>query len=64
MIDIKDLDELMKEQGKTATAVSERAGLGKMTIYNWRKGINPTLSNYQYCLEVLGYKLQVVKVDE
>lgn len=47
------IKKIAKEKGYSLTKLNDEAGLGKGTIYNWKR-INPTGDNLQRVAKVLG----------
>jgi hypothetical protein len=56
---VRRLFEEMNEQRICMMDVSERAGLNKNTMENWRRRTSPTLLNIEAALNVLGYELTI-----
>ena len=58
---------LLKEanrQGIPDREVIRQAGVGNGSFNNWKNGKDPSLSNYEACLGVLGYRLTIMKFEE
>lgn len=53
MTTFERIKKIAKEKGYSLTKLNDEAGLGKGTIYNWKK-INPTGDNLQKVAKVLG----------
>jgi hypothetical protein len=49
----------MNTQRCTAADLSERSGINKNTLKDWRTRTAPTLDNLEACLNVLGFELVV-----
>jgi transcriptional regulator with XRE-family HTH domain len=49
----------MNAQQCTAADVSERSGVNKNTLKDWRTRTAPTIDNLEACLNVLGLELAV-----
>lgn len=54
------MDDQLAIQRVTAGEAADRAGLGHCVVSQWRRGVTPSISNFDAVLNVLGYKLAVV----
>lgn len=52
----------MNEQGITMKQLSKKSGVHNATIGRWFRH-EPTMLNYEACLNVLGYNLKIVKKE-
>lgn len=60
---IKKFFRIMNAERATQKQVAERAGLDKHTVGDWRKKSEPTISNFDAALNVLGYRLSIEAVE-
>lgn len=51
--------ELLNEERVTMAAVSRVSGVGESTMYRWRESYEPTLGNFEACLNAMGYELMI-----
>ena len=58
---VKETLELVIKSGVTREIIGEAAGLGGNTITHWHTH-SPGLASVSHVLEVLGYKLKIVKI--
>lgn len=58
---VTDLFEIMNNQNMPPNDLATRAGICPQTIYGWRIKTNPTVPNLEACLNVLGYRLEIVR---
>ena len=57
--------EIVDEAKATRNAIAERVGIHEHAITNWRTGYSsPVIANFESALEVLGYRLVIVRNDE
>ena len=56
---VKWLCEEMNRQQRTLGEVSEKAGLGRNTISEWRTRGSPTLTSFEAVVNVLGYEIDI-----
>ncbi len=61
---VKFLFERMKEERTKYIEVADRAGVGYGTIRKWRRGRAPTIMNIEACLNVMGYEIRAVRMEE
>lgn len=54
------MDDQLVIQRVTATEAAKRAGIGQCVVSQWRRGVTPSIANFDAVLNVLGYKLAVV----
>ena len=61
---VRALFRLMIREDCTTTALSEKTGISRETLRNWRYHSNPRLTDLSACFQVLGKKIVVVNEDE
>lgn len=44
--------------------VTDRAGVGGRVLIHWRKGSMPRVANLDAVLQVMGYRLKIVRIDD
>lgn len=61
------LDELEAQQASdpslTVRSITDKACIAEMSVANWRCGHDPSISNLDRALRVLGYRLAIVEDD-
>jgi hypothetical protein len=55
--------EIVDAGGLAYDCVEERAGVGHRTLRHWRNGRMPQVANLDAVLQVMGYRLSIVKMD-
>ena len=58
------LVELMNEQEVDTIDLCESAGVSHTSIHSWRVKSNPNIANLEAVLNVLGYTLAIVKLED
>lgn len=61
---VRWLAQELRNRKLSMEQVSVRAGLARTIISHWFRDRNPTLSNFEAVLNVLGYELRIVKKSE
>lgn len=61
---VRRLIDLMNHEQMGVLDLSERSGINKNTMKEWRTRTVPTLDNFDACLGVLGYQLTITRKKE
>ena len=61
---IKRLVDLMNETEIDSYEVCRQAGVSTASIHAWRTKSHPNITNLEAVLNVLGYKLAIVRLDD
>ena len=61
---VKQFFVLRNQERAPTKLITKRAGLGRDTIAGWAKDNNPTIANFDAALRVLGYRLEIRRIDE
>lgn len=61
---VKELLNLVDEQGLAINKVAQRSGVGFQTILRWQKSNIPNLYNFRAVLQSIGYDLKIISKDE
>lgn len=61
---VTEFFEEMKQQKCTYKMMMERSGVDSQTLSAWRTRTNPTITNLEACLNVLGLTLSVKRKKE
>ena len=61
---IVQLVELMNEQEVDTIDLCESAGVSHTAIHSWRTKSNPNSTNLEAVLNVLGYTLAIVRLED
>lgn len=62
---VRRLFEIMDESGQSYGEYSGRIGVHAVTLSNWkRQGASPRLYDFECAAEVLGYRLEMVPIQE
>lgn len=61
---IKQFFILANQSGRTGMSIQEEAGVSNQTMSSWfiRRQV-PRVDNFEACLNALGYKLEIVKIE-
>lgn len=60
---VQELYRLVNEDWRSHRAIADKAGLAKNTLTNWFKRTSPKACDLQAALNVIGYRLEIVKVE-
>jgi hypothetical protein len=61
---VKELLNLVDEQGLAINKVAQRSGVGFQTILRWQNSNIPNLYNFRAVLQSIGYDLKIISKDE
>ena len=61
---VVQLVDLMNEQEIDTIDICESAGVSLTSIHAWRTKSNPNITNLEAVLNVLGYTLAIVKLED
>lgn len=60
---VQFLFEEMAFQRRHGTEVMTRAGMGQSAATDWKRGVDPHISNLEAALNVLGYRISVERME-
>lgn len=58
---IRSLFEAVDKTDMTLAEIGKRSGISMQSLVNWRSGMQPTLTNIEAVLNVVGYELAIKK---
>ena len=61
---LKEVFDKLREDGRSLTEIAEAAGYSPPTLYNVRAGRAATVTTIENILQVCGYRLAIVKIEE
>lgn len=61
---LKEVFDKLREDGRPLTTIAEAAGCSPKTLYNVRAGRAATVTTIENILQVCGYRLAIVKIEE
>ena len=61
---VSEFFQILEKRDMFLKDIAKKSGYDRATIYNWRYGTMPRVNSLEDVLNVLGYKLKVVRIDE